>query len=36
VIGRVEAGPAQVLLRTSFGSERLLLPPSGELLPRIC
>jgi hydrogenase expression/formation protein HypE len=36
VIGRVEAGPAQVRLRTSFGSERLLLPPSGELLPRIC
>jgi hydrogenase expression/formation protein HypE len=36
VIGRVEAGPAQVRRRTSFGSERLLLPPSGELLPRIC
>ncbi|MFN9932544.1 MAG: hydrogenase expression/formation protein HypE, partial [Cyanobacteriota bacterium] len=36
VIGRVEAGPAQVRLRTPFGSERLLLPPSGELLPRIC
>jgi phosphoglucosamine mutase len=26
----------RVLLRTPFGSERLLLPLSGELLPRIC
>lgn len=25
-----------VVLRTAYGSERLLLPPSGELLPRIC
>jgi hydrogenase expression/formation protein HypE len=30
------AGTARVLLRTPFGSERLLLPLSGELLPRIC
>jgi hydrogenase expression/formation protein HypE len=31
------APPAgRVLLRTPFGSERLLLPLSGELLPRIC
>ena len=36
LIGRVEEGPAQVRLRTPYGSERLLLPPSGELLPRIC
>ncbi|MFM7395033.1 MAG: hydrogenase expression/formation protein HypE [Cyanobium sp.] len=36
LIGRVEEGPAQVRLRTLYGSERLLLPPSGELLPRIC
>jgi hydrogenase expression/formation protein HypE len=36
LIGRAEAGPAQVRLRTPYGSERLLLPPSGELLPRIC
>jgi hydrogenase maturation factor len=24
------------VLRTRYGSERLLVPPSGELLPRIC
>jgi hydrogenase expression/formation protein HypE len=36
LIGRAEPGPAQVRLRTPYGSERLLLPPSGELLPRIC
>jgi hydrogenase expression/formation protein HypE len=36
LIGRVEEGPAQVRLRTPYGSERLLLPTSGELLPRIC
>jgi len=36
LIGRAEAGPAQVRLRTPYGSERLLLPMSGELLPRIC
>jgi hydrogenase expression/formation protein HypE len=35
-IGTVVAGAPRVLLRTAFGSERLLLPPSGELLPRIC
>ncbi len=35
-IGAV-GGPGQrVLLRTPFGSERLLVPLSGELLPRIC
>jgi hydrogenase expression/formation protein HypE len=34
---RVATGPAvQVRLRTSLGSERLLAPFSGELLPRIC
>jgi hypothetical protein len=27
---------ARVLLTTSFGTELLLLPLSGELLPRIC
>jgi hydrogenase expression/formation protein HypE len=26
----------RVLLRTPLGTERLLLPNSGELLPRIC
>ena len=39
-IGSVQALPAEtngrVLLRTPFGSERRLLPLSGELLPRIC
>ena len=30
------AGMPRVLLRTAFGTERLLLPGSGELLPRIC
>jgi hydrogenase expression/formation protein HypE len=25
-----------VLLRTPYGSERVLVPLSGELLPRIC
>jgi hydrogenase expression/formation protein HypE len=35
-IGAVRAGAARVVLRTRFGSERLLVPPTGELLPRIC
>ena len=35
-IGAVQRGAGRVLLRTPFGSERLLIPPSGELLPRIC
>jgi hydrogenase expression/formation protein HypE len=35
-IGEVRKGKARVVLRTSFGSERLLIPPTGELLPRIC
>ncbi len=35
-IGAVRAGPPRVVVRTRFGSERLLVPPSGELLPRIC
>ena len=30
------AGIQRVLLRTPYGSERVLLPSSGELLPRIC
>jgi hydrogenase expression/formation protein HypE len=39
VIGRVRGdggARGRVLLRTAYGSERLLLPTSGELLPRIC
>ncbi len=41
-IGTVQAagegggGRGRVLLRTPFGSERVLVPLSGELLPRIC
>jgi hydrogenase expression/formation protein HypE len=35
-IGEVRQGATRVVLRTRYGSERLLLPPSGELLPRIC
>jgi hydrogenase expression/formation protein HypE len=37
-IGMVQAAAAapRVLLRTSLGTERLLIPQSGELLPRIC
>lgn len=36
LIGEVRAHTARVLLRTPFGSERVLVPLSGELLPRIC
>jgi hydrogenase expression/formation protein HypE len=35
-IGEVREGERRVVLRTRYGSERVLLPPSGELLPRIC
>jgi hydrogenase expression/formation protein HypE len=37
-IGTVQAATAapRVLLRTELGTERLLIPQSGELLPRIC
>jgi hydrogenase expression/formation protein HypE len=35
-IGAVQAGDPRVVMRTRYGSERLLVPPSGELLPRIC
>jgi hydrogenase expression/formation protein HypE len=33
---RAAAGSPRVLLTTALGTERLLLPLSGELLPRIC
>jgi len=33
--GAALAGP-RLLLRTAFGSERVLSPPAGDLLPRIC
>lgn len=36
VLDRVVGRPGRVLLRTSFGTERELEPPFGELLPRIC
>lgn len=36
-IGRVlEGPPGRVVLRTGLGTSRLLEPPAGELLPRIC
>ncbi|MBI4796654.1 MAG: hydrogenase expression/formation protein HypE [Deltaproteobacteria bacterium] len=36
-IGEVKAGPpGRVQVRTSIGTARILDPPSGELLPRIC
>jgi hydrogenase expression/formation protein HypE len=39
-VGEVAAPPAglapRVVLRTAFGTDRLLLPQTGELLPRIC
>ena len=37
IIGEVQAGIAgRVTLRTLLGTRRMLDPPSGELLPRIC
>lgn len=37
IIGLVQAGPpGRVQVRTSIGTARILDPPSGELLPRIC
>lgn len=37
LIGEVKPGPAgRVQLRTRLGTTRLLDPPAGELLPRIC
>ncbi|MHB8069324.1 MAG: hydrogenase expression/formation protein HypE [Desulfobaccales bacterium] len=37
IIGAVQAGPpGRVQVRTSIGTARILDPPSGELLPRIC
>jgi hydrogenase expression/formation protein HypE len=37
IIGRViDAPPGRVQLRTVIGTARLLDPPSGALLPRIC
>ncbi len=37
VIGRVASNdPARVILKSSWNTRRILEPPSGELLPRIC
>ncbi len=37
IIGQVKPSPAgRVQVRTSIGTARILDPPSGELLPRIC
>ncbi|MGA2683400.1 MAG: hydrogenase expression/formation protein HypE, partial [Candidatus Bathyarchaeia archaeon] len=37
LIGEVGAQPpGRVTIRTSIGTARLLDPPSGDLLPRIC
>ncbi|MGC8863335.1 MAG: hydrogenase expression/formation protein HypE [Armatimonadota bacterium] len=37
LIGEVRTGPpGRVQVRTSIGTSRILSPPSGELLPRIC
>lgn len=35
-IGHVLSGAARVVCATTLGTERILLPPAGELLPRIC
>lgn len=36
VIGRVKKGSPRVTVKTEAGGTRLLPPPGGELLPRIC
>jgi hydrogenase expression/formation protein HypE len=37
LIGEVREKPAgRVVIKTPYGVERFLEPPSGEILPRIC
>jgi hydrogenase expression/formation protein HypE len=37
IIGRVSSDDrARVILRSSFNTRRIMFPPAGELLPRIC
>ena len=36
IIGYAEKGPARVVLRTEIGGKRILEPPSGDPVPRIC
>lgn len=35
-VGTARPGPARLILRTRMGGRRLIDPPRGELLPRIC
>ncbi len=36
IIGRAVDGPARVVLKTEVGGKRILEPPSGDPVPRIC
>jgi hydrogenase expression/formation protein HypE len=36
IIGSVSSGTGRVFAKTQIGTFRRILPPSGELLPRIC
>lgn len=36
IIGRAVDGPSRVVLRTEVGGKRILEPPSGDPVPRIC
>ena len=36
IVGRIIDKPDIVVLKTTFGSERIVMPPIGEVLPRIC
>ena len=36
IIGRAVEGPARVVLKTEVGGKRILEPPSGDPVPRIC
>ena len=36
IVGRVEDAPPMVVLDTAVGGSRVVEPPTGELLPRIC
>jgi hydrogenase expression/formation protein HypE len=36
IIGRAEKGPARVILRTVVGGKRIMDPPYGDPIPRIC
>ncbi|MDD4312274.1 MAG: AIR synthase-related protein, partial [Eubacteriales bacterium] len=36
IIGSVAVGHGNVFAKTQIGTFRRILPPSGELLPRIC